>query len=126
MVNGRCHGAAVRCVKEMRSLLGLVPLLLGSMLVAALAMAAGPASTEHLFQSPISPVSPVGAETPAIPSPTVPQATAPAPTPTPTALRAVPTPPNLLPWLAGLAVVVVVVVLVLFWRSRRKREEDSL
>lgn len=111
--------------KELRSLLGFLPLILGSILIALLATTAGPASTYCLFQSPVSPVSPPPIESPVAPSPVMPEETAVGPTATRSALMAVPTPLNFVPWAIGLLVTIIVVGVVLYWRSRRKGGEGS-
>jgi hypothetical protein len=103
---------------ELRSLVGLLPLIVASVLIALVATAAVPASTYCSFQSPVSPVSPVGptpGQTPAIPTGTV----------AGPALVAVPVAPNFLPWIIGLVVTAIVVGLVLYWRGRREGGEGS-
>jgi len=103
---------------ELRSLVGLLPLIVASVLMAFVITAAVPASTYCSFQSPVSPVSPVGptpGQTPAIPT-----ATASGPS-----LVAVPDAPNFVPWIIGLLVTAIVVGLVLYWRGRREGGEGS-
>lgn len=100
---------------ELRSLVGLLPLIVGSVLIAFVATAAVPASTYCSFQSPVSPVA-----TSPLQSPTVPEATATGP-----ALVAVPVAPNFLPWIVGLVVTAIVVGLVLYWRGRREGGEGT-
>ncbi len=108
-----------------RQLVGLLPLILLSVLIALMATAAGPVSNICLFQSPVSPLgppeeSPVTPVAPAEGSPTPPPATVEGP-----ALVAVPTPANLTPWVIGLLVTVIVVGAVLYWRRRREGGEGS-
>ncbi|TKJ28951.1 MAG: hypothetical protein CEE40_10125 [Chloroflexi bacterium B3_Chlor] len=102
-------------IQALRSIVDLSPLILGSLLIALVATTPGRASTSCHFQSPISPISPVPVE-----SPPVPQVTVEGPV-----LRAVPTPPNFIPWVIGLVVVVIVVGVVLYWRSKREGAEGS-
>lgn len=98
-------------VRRWRSLAGLLPLLVGSVLIALLATAAAPASSGWLFQSPVSPIGPSPAESPAAPQGTV----------TGPALVSVPAVPNFVPWVIGLLVVVALVG-VAMWRRGRKEE----
>jgi hypothetical protein len=100
------HIAVQRC----RSLGGLLPLLVGSVLIALLATAAGPTSRGWLFQSPVSPIGPAAGETPAAPQGTV----------TGPTLVSVPAVPNFLPWVVGLLVIVAVVVVAMWWRGRKE------
>jgi hypothetical protein len=100
------HIAVQRC----RSVGGLLPLLVGSVLITLLATAAGPTSSGWLFQSPVSPISPSPGVSPAAPQETV----------TGPALVSVPAVPNFLPWVIGLLVVVAVVVVAMWWRGRRE------
>ncbi len=125
-MNRRWRGMALGWGDELRSLVGFSPLILGAVVIALLATTAGPASTYCLFQSPVSPISPLPIESPAVPSPVTPQETvAASPTSTPSVLTAVPTPLDFIPWFVGLLVIVAVVGAVLYWRSRRKGEEES-
>ncbi len=114
-----------RHVDSARQLVGLLPLILLSVLIALMATGAGPASNICLFQSPVSPLgtpetSPVTPLAPAEGSPAPPTATVEGP-----ALVAVPTPTNLTPWVIGLLVTVIVVSAVLYWRRRREGGERS-
>lgn len=102
-------------IEALRSVVDLSPLILGSLLIALVATTTGPASTSCHFQSPVSPISPVPVE-----SPVVPQGTVEGPV-----LRAVPAPPNFIPWVIGLVVVVIVVGAVLYWRSKREGVDAS-
>jgi len=109
------------CIEALRSIVDLSPLILGSLLIALVATTPGRASMSCHFQSPISPISPIGPTSPVpVESPPVPQVTVEGPV-----LRAVPAPPNLIPWVIGLVVVVIVVGVVLYWRSRREGVEGS-
>jgi len=126
MANRKWCGLAAACKKELRVLLSFLPLLVGSIAIVLLMTSAGSASTQFLFQSPISPISPISTEAPSPTAPVVSQETPVSPTSTPSALRAVPTTPSLIPWIVGIVVVAVLVVVVLFWRGRRKGEEESL
>jgi hypothetical protein len=116
------HIAVQRC----RSMGGFLPLLVGSVLIALLATAAGPTSSGWLFQSPVSPIVPSPSESPSAPqatvtgpapgeSPAAPQATVTGP-----ALVSVPAVPNFLPWVIGLLAVVGVVLVAMWWRGRKK------
>jgi hypothetical protein len=95
-------------VEGWRPLAGLLPLLVGSVLVALLATAAGPTSSGWLFQSPVSPVGPTPSG-----SSVTPQGTATGP-----ALVSVRVAPNFVPWLVGLAVIVAIVGVTMWWRGR--------
>ena len=108
---------------ELRSLLDFLPLILVSILIALLAAMAGPASTQGLFQSPVSPIGTSPIESPVVSSPAVPQGTAASPTLTARVLTAVPATPNLIPWVIGLLVIVIVVGAILYWRGRREGGE---
>jgi hypothetical protein len=88
------------------SVAGLLPLLLGSALVALLASAAGPSPEEWSFQSPISPVGPGAAGSPSAPTATI----------TGPGLVSVPTPPNFVPWIIGILVIAAIVGAALMWR----------
>lgn len=124
-MNRRWRGIGLGWSKELRALLDFLPLILGSILIALAATTAGSASTHCLFQSPVSPVSPLPIESPVVPSPVMPQETAVSPTATPPALTAVATPPDFIPWVIGLLVIIIVVGVLLYWRSRRKGGEGS-
>lgn len=124
-MNGRWRGIDLGSSKQLRSLVEFLPLILGSLLVALLAMTVGPASNHWLFQSPVSPVGPLPTEPPLVPSPAVSQETALAPTSTPPVMRAVLTRPDFIPWVIGLLVVTIVVAAILYWRSRREGGEGS-
>ena len=87
------------------SIAGLLALLLGSLLVAAAAIAAVPPAGDWFFQSPVSPLGPGGG------SPSVPQETVTGP-----ALVSVPAPANFLPWVVGILVIGGIVGVALFWR----------
>lgn len=103
-----------RCRDILRGGRELAPLILLSVLIAFLATASAPASTQCLFQSPVSPLgAPEG-------SPTVAQGTVEGP-----ALIAVPAPPNFVPWVIGLLVTVIVVGGILYWRRKREGGEGS-
>jgi len=106
------------CIEALRSIVDLSPLILGSLLIALVATTPGRASMSCHFQSPISPISPISPVP--VESPPVPQVTVEGPV-----LRAVPAPPNLIPWVIGLVVVVIVVGVVLYWRSRREGVDGS-
>jgi len=105
-------------IQALRSIVDLSPLILGSLLIALVATTPGRASMSCHFQSPISPISPISPVP--VESPPVPQGTVEGPV-----LRAVPTPPNFIPWVIGLVVVVIVVGVVLYWRSKREGAEGS-
>lgn len=105
----RSTGAHVR-VARWRSWAGLLVVLMGSLLIAFLATAAGPTADGWLFQSPVSPIGPTPGE-----SPTEPQETATGP-----ALVSVAAAPNFAPWLIGLAVIVIVVGGAMWWRGRKE------
>lgn len=105
-------------IEALRPIVDLSPLILGSLLIALVATTPGRASMSCHFQSPISPISPISPVP--VESPPVPQVTVEGPV-----LRAVPAPPNLIPWVIGLVVVVIVVGVVLYWRSRREGVEGS-
>lgn len=124
-MNGRWRGIALGSSKRLRGVVDFLPLILGSILIALLAMTVGPASNDWLFQSPVSPVGPLPTEVPVVPSPAMPQETTLAPTPTPPVMRAVLTRPDFIPWVIGLLVVTIVVGAVLYWRSRREGGEGS-
>jgi hypothetical protein len=93
-------------VRRLEGLVSLLPLMLGSLLIASLSMAAGPEPVNWLFQSPISPVGPVPAGSPSAAEGTV----------TGPALVAVPASPNFIPWLVGILVVGAVVGAAMMWR----------
>jgi hypothetical protein len=98
------------------SVASLAPLLLASVLVALLAIAAAPPPGEWFFQSPVSPIGSGPTR-----SPSVPQATATGP-----ALVSVPAPANFVPWIIGIVVVGSIVGAVLFWRrDKGERGEDA-
>jgi len=101
------------------SITSLFPLMLGALLVAFLATTAGSSSADWLFQSPLSPISPIGpapTELPAAPtvSPAAPEGTVEG-----SALVAVPAAPNFAPWLVGILLVVAIVVAAMLWSRRR-------
>ena len=98
-------------VRGLEGLISLLPLMLGSLLIASLAMAAGPDPVNWLFQSPISPVGPGPAGSPSTAEGTV----------TGPALVAVPVSPNFIPWLVGILVVGAIVGAAMMWR-RGSRE----
>lgn len=110
MIEGMRLGTSHLAVRRWRSLVGLLPLLVVSALIALLATAAGPASSGCLFQSPVSPIGPSPGESPAAPQATV----------TGPALVSVPVVPNFVPWAIGLLVVVALVVVAMWWRRRRQ------
>lgn len=93
-------------VRGVEGLVSLLPLMIVSLLVASLAMAAGPDPVDWFFQSPISPVSPGPAGSPSAPEATV----------TGPALVSVPVSPNFIPWLVGIVVVGAVVGAAMMWR----------
>ena len=76
-------------LRRLEGLISLLPLVMGSLLIASLAMAAGPDPVNWLFQSPISPVGPGPAGSPSTAEGTV----------TGPALVAVPASPNFIPGL---------------------------
>ncbi len=109
------------------SVSGLLPLLFGSLLVALLAIAAGPSSGGWFFQSPVSPVAPGPAGSPVSPvapepaaSPVVPEETVTAP-----ALVSVRVPPNFIPWIIGIVVAGAVVGVALMWKRDKGRGGDN-
>jgi hypothetical protein len=124
-VKQRWHEIALSWTEELRSSLDFLPLILVSVLIALLATAAGPASTDCHFQSPVSPTSPLATVAPVTPSPVMPQETAVGPTPTVPVLRAVPVAPDFVPWAIGLLVVIIVVGAIFYWRRRREGGEGS-
>jgi len=93
-------------LRRVEELISLLPLVLGSLLIASLAMAAGPDPVNWLFQSPISPVGPGPAGSPSTAEGTV----------TGPALVAVPASPNFIPWIVGILVVGAVIGAALMWR----------
>jgi hypothetical protein len=101
-------------VRESRALTSLLPVMLGALLLASLAIAAGPSSANWLFQSPVSPIGSVPAGTPGAPEGTV----------AGPALVAVPAAPNFLPWIIGLLVVAAIVGVAIVW-SRGRGERGS-
>ena len=103
---------ALTRVRESGSVAGLVVVFLGSVVLALLAMAAGPASSGWLFQSPVSPPGPGPAASPAVPQGTV----------TGPALVAVPATLNFVPWVVGLLVVAAIVGAAMIWRRRGRGE----
>jgi hypothetical protein len=117
-------------VQLCRSMGGFLPLLVGSVLIALLATAAGPTSSVWLFQSPVSPIGPSPGPTPsgwAFQSPVSPigpspgeSPTAPQATVTGPALVSVPAVLNFLPWVIGLLVVVALAAVAMWWRGRKK------
>jgi len=113
-MNLRRLDASVTRVRESGALASLLPVMLGALLLASLAIAAGPSSANWLFQSPVSPIGSVPAGTPGVPEGT---ATGPA-------LVAVPTPPNFLPWIIGLLLVAAIVGAAVIW-SRGSGERGS-
>lgn len=106
-MNRRWRGIPLGCSDKVKSVVGLLPLILGSVLIALLGMTTAPAPTYCFFQSPISPP---GTESPVS---------------TPPVLTSVRTPLNFIPWAIGLLVIIVAVGLILYWRSRRKGGEES-
>jgi hypothetical protein len=107
--------AAVGRARGAEPLVGLLPLIVVSLVVAFLVVGTVPGSANGLFQSPISPVSPIGTigPTPEVP-PASPEATVAGP-----ALVAVPAAPNLVPWLVGIIVVAAIVGAAMLWSRRR-------
>jgi hypothetical protein len=106
--NLRRTGIALASAGESRRLAELVPVFLGSVLVALLVAAAAPSSTAWTFQSPVSPFTPA----PGV-SPVAPPATATAP-----ALVAVPAASDFVPWLVGILVVAAIVGAATLWSRR--------
>ena len=92
-----------------------MPVLLGSVLIALLVAAAGPSSTEWLFQSPVSPIGPGPGGSPGAPEGTV----------TGPGLVAVPAAPNFVPWLVGILLVAAIVGAAMSWSRRRGKGEGS-
>ncbi|HEM62279.1 MAG TPA: hypothetical protein ENO24_08310 [Chloroflexi bacterium] len=116
MRRGISEGNALARSPVFRPVIDLVPLLLGSVVVALLAMAAAPASGEWFFQSPVSPLRPIPTSTLSVPQPTV----------TGPALVSVPATANFLPWILGVLVVGGIVAAALFWRrDKGERGEDA-
>jgi hypothetical protein len=109
----RLNGSMTR-VRESGPLASLLPVMLGALLLASLAIAAGPSSANWLFQSPVSPIGSGPAGTTAAPEGTV----------AGPALVAVPTTPNFLPWIIGLLVVAAIVGAAVIW-SRGSGERGS-
>ena len=111
-------------VRGLEGLISLLPLMLGSLLIASLAMAAGPDPVNWLFQSPVSPVSPISPISTIGPtpegSPGAPEGTVTGP-----ALVAVPVSPNFIPWLVGILVVGAIVGAAMLWSRRRGKGEGS-
>ena len=97
-------------VRGLEGLISLLPLMLGSLLIASLAMAAGPDPVNWFFQSPISPVGPGPAGSPSTAEGTV----------TGPALVAVPVSPNFIPWLLGILAVGAIVGAAMMWRRGSK------
>lgn len=93
-------------VRRLEGLISLLPLVLGSLLIASLAMAAGPDPVNWLFQSPISPLGPGPTGSPSAAEGTV----------TGPALVAVPASPNFIPWIVGILVVGAIIGAALMWR----------
>ena len=106
MIHLRELSLAATRVRGVEGLVSLLPLMVASMLITSLAMAAGPGPVDWFFQSPISPVSPGPAESPGAPEATV----------TGPALVSVPVSPNFIPWLVGIVVVGAVVGAAMMWR----------
>ena len=84
---------------------------LGSVSISLLVAAAGPSSTDWLFQSPVSPI---GA------GPGAPEGTVTGP-----GLVAVPAAPNFVPWLVGILLVAAMVGAAMSWSRRRGKGEGS-
>jgi len=113
--------AAVGRARGAEPLVGLLPLIVVSLVVAFLVVGTVPGSANGLFQSPISPVSPISTigPSPEVP-PASPEATVAGP-----ALVAVPAAPNLVPWLVGIILVSAIVVAAMLWSRRRGKGEGS-
>lgn len=88
------------------SIAELLPLLVGSVVVAVATIAAAPPAGDWFFQSPVSPLGPGRGGSPSVPQGTV----------TGPALVSVPAPANFVPWIVGILVVGAIVGVVLFWR----------
>lgn len=100
---------------------GLLPLFIGSVLVAVAVVAASQPVGDWSFQSPVSPIIPVSPVTPTPESPTaVPEETVVGP-----GLVSVPAAPDFVPWLVGIVLVAAVVVAATLWSRRRGKGEGS-
>ena len=106
MIDLRRRSLSASRVRRLDGLASLLPLMLGSLLIASLAMAAGPAAVNSLFQSPISPLGPGPTGSPSAAEGTV----------TGPALVAVPASPNFIPWIVGILVVGAIIGAALMWR----------
>jgi len=110
---GRARGA--------EPLVGLLPLVVVSLVVAFLIVGTVPGSANGLFQSPISPVSPISPIGPTPEgAPGAPEGTVAGP-----ALVAVPAASNLVPWLVGIILVAAIVGAAMLWSRRRGKGEGS-
>ena len=138
MIDLRRLNVAMARIQGAGPLAKLLPLVVGSVLVTLLATAASPEPMDWFFQSPVSPVSPMGPspegsptdwlfESPVSPispspegSPGAPEGTVAGP-----ALVAVPAAPNLVPWLVGIILVAAIVGAGMLWSRRRGKGEGS-
>jgi len=114
VIDLRRLNASVIRIREAGPLASLLPVMLGAILLASLAIAAGPSSANWLFQSPVSPLGSIPSGTSGAPEGTV----------AGPALVAVPATPNFLPWIIGLLVVAAIVGAAIVW-SRGRGERGS-